>query len=260
MTLPVIRGVIRRRLLVNFRLDADVVSTLLPENMKPITVNGAAIGGICLIRLERIRPKGPACRWLPSISSENAAHRFAVYAERDGAWEEAVYIPRRDTDSRINHFAGGRLFPGEHHLARFTIRDQGGEIDFSMNAVDESVEISLRASASGAFPTDSCFESLQAASAFFESGSRGYSRKKRPGRFDGVDLRIPHWEAMPLQVHEIYSSYFGDPRRFPRGTATFDHALLMRNVDHEWHAAPKLALSRDRASTRARHPGRGRPQ
>ena len=56
--------------------------------------------------------------------------------EQEDAEEEAVYIPRRDTDSVINHMVGGRLFPGEHHLADFSVRDQDGEIEFAMKARD----------------------------------------------------------------------------------------------------------------------------
>jgi hypothetical protein len=81
--------------------------------------------GICLIRLEHIRP-----RFVPSvlgIASENAAHRIAVsWTDDEGALHDGVYITRRDTSSRLNHWLGGRLFPGEHHQARFDVRDNDG--------------------------------------------------------------------------------------------------------------------------------------
>src|SRR6186713_1755384 len=113
MRLPVINGLIRRRLLVNFRVDAEVMRRFLPTPFRPKLHQGYAIAGICLIRLEQIRPK-----WLPQylgISSENAAHRIAVlWDEASGAEREGVFIPRRDTGSWMNHLAGGRLFPGEH--------------------------------------------------------------------------------------------------------------------------------------------------
>jgi hypothetical protein len=40
----------------------------------------------------------------------------------------------------------------------------------------------------------------------------------------------------PLQVTEVHSSFFADPHLFPPGAAVFDNALLMRAVEHEWHA------------------------
>jgi hypothetical protein len=30
-------------------------------------------------------------------------------------------------------------------------------------------------------------------------------------------------------------SDFSDSRRFPEGSVEFDHALIMRNIAHEWH-------------------------
>ena len=55
-SLPSIQGVIKRRLLVNFRVDPDVVQQLLPPRLTPKLQAGYAIAGICLIRLEQIRP------------------------------------------------------------------------------------------------------------------------------------------------------------------------------------------------------------
>src|SRR5262245_37618023 len=117
MRIPVIRGVIDRRILVNYHVDPDVLSPLLPPPFRPKVVHGFGMVGICLIRLKKVRPT-----FLPSwfgISSENAAHRTAVEWDENGALRGGVYVRRRDTDSRLNAWAGGRLFPGVHHHARF---------------------------------------------------------------------------------------------------------------------------------------------
>ena len=55
--IPIIRGVIDRRILVNFRVDAAVLAKLLPEPFRPKLVAGAGIAGVCLIRLKQIRPR-----------------------------------------------------------------------------------------------------------------------------------------------------------------------------------------------------------
>jgi len=110
MRLPKVHGTIRRRLLINFRVDPEVMQRQLPSPFRPKLHDGYAVGGICLIRLENIRP--PRFPSLLGLSSENAAHRIAVTWEDDGGAHEGVYIPRRDTGSLDNHFAGGRLFPG----------------------------------------------------------------------------------------------------------------------------------------------------
>src|SRR5688572_9935773 len=98
MRLPVIAGVIKRRILVNFRVAPEVIQRILPYAFRPKLYEGHAIAGICLIRLEQIRPiEFPA---FLGISSENAAHRIAVeWRDADGITREGVYIPRRDTGS-----------------------------------------------------------------------------------------------------------------------------------------------------------------
>src|SRR5436305_8499561 len=100
MKIPVIRGIIDRRILVNYHVDPDVLTPLLPAPFRPKVVHGVGMVGICLIRLKRLRPTFlPA--WL-GISSENAAHRVAVEWDDGGGVREGVYIRRRDTSSRIN--------------------------------------------------------------------------------------------------------------------------------------------------------------
>ena len=74
--LPVLEGTIARRVLLNFRADARVVQSLLPKPFVPETHQGQAIVGICLIRLEHLRPRGLPAKM--GFSSENMAHRAAV--------------------------------------------------------------------------------------------------------------------------------------------------------------------------------------
>ena len=116
MKIPALEGVIKRRMLINFRIDPEVMQRFLPAPFRPKLHANFAIAGICLIRLEHIRPKG-----LPGLlgfSSENAAHRIAVeWDDPSGQPQEGVFIPRRDTGSLLNHLMGGRIFSGEHHLA-----------------------------------------------------------------------------------------------------------------------------------------------
>jgi len=100
MKLPTIRGIIDRRILANFRIDAERMAAALPAPFRPQLHQGWAIGGICLIRLKNIRPSFWPLPW--GIGSENAAHRIAVEWDVDGQTQQGVYIPRRDTDSRLN--------------------------------------------------------------------------------------------------------------------------------------------------------------
>ena len=130
MRIPIMRGTIDRRILVNYRVDPNVLSPILPNPFRPQIVNGYGIAGICLIRLKNIRPQ-----LLPAfagIGSENAAHRIAVEWEQSDEGHVGVDVPRRDTSSRLNTLAGGRFFPGVHHHARFHSEEQ--EIDIPYNS------------------------------------------------------------------------------------------------------------------------------
>ncbi|MEO7729415.1 MAG: DUF2071 domain-containing protein [Kofleriaceae bacterium] len=239
MRLPSISGTIRRRILVNFRVQPEVIQVLLPAPFRPKLHDGHAVAGICLIRLEDIRP------WhLPAVlgvRSENAAHRIAVcWTGDDGAEHEGVYIPRRDTSSLFNHLVGGRLFPGHHHRARFQVRDDEQGIDFAMQARDGDVAVELRGRTADRLPATSRFGSLDEASAFFRQGSLGYSPSARGQRLDGLNLLTRSWSVEPLSLQHVYSSFFSDRARFPEGSIEFDCALVMRNIEHEWRTAAAL--------------------
>jgi hypothetical protein len=239
MRLPRIHGVIRRRMLVNFRVDPEVMQRFLPEPFRPKLLADAALAGICLIRLEQIRPRPlPA---MMGFSSENAAHRIAVRWNTPGGDEqEGVYIPRRDSGSVVNYLVGGRLFPGEHHRATFHVRDQAGTIDFSMRSLDGEVAVELRATTGNKLPQTSRFGSIQEASEFFEKGALGYSETSKRDRLDGLYLVTKSWHVEPLEVASVHSSFFSNPSLFPAGSVEFDCALRMRNIDHEWRRAPDL--------------------
>jgi hypothetical protein len=244
MRIPVIKGTIKRRLLVNFRADPAVVQRILPQPFQPKLHRGHSLVGICLIRLEQIRPAG-----LPGalgLSSENAAHRIAVeWTDAGGIQREGVFIPRRDTSSFLNRVAGGRVFPGEHHPARFSVADTGGHIELAMQSRDGSVAVRVVGDDADSLPTSSCFSSLVEASAFFEGGSLGYSVTRDGDRLDGLLLRTLDWRLRALAVTDVQSSYFADEQRFPTGSVAFDHALVMRDIIHEWHKAEDLyAVSR----------------
>ena len=94
--LPKLEGTIARRILLNFRADPDVTQRLVPAPFEVVRVGGFAVVGVCLIRLENLRPKGLPPHF--GISSENMAHRVAVrYPTRSGSasrTEEGVYIWR----------------------------------------------------------------------------------------------------------------------------------------------------------------------
>lgn len=245
MKIPAIKGTIRRRLLLNYRVSPEIIQPILPDNFRPKLVKGHAIAGICLIRLEQVRPI-----FLPSfigISSENSAHRIAVeWQDESGTLKEGVFVPRRDTDSLLNSLAGGRIFPGVHHYSRFEVADESDDSNLISITVSSkgSPLAEVRASITDSLPETSIFDTFEESSRFFENGCIGYSSRPNSSRLDGLLLKVPTWRASPLKVHAIKSSFFDDPEIFPPDAITFDHALLMRDIPHEWHAEPELDYSK----------------
>jgi hypothetical protein len=232
MKIPLIRGVIDRRILVNYHVDPDVLAALLPAPFRPKIIHGVGMVGICLIRLKKVRPT-----FLPSwlgIASENAAHRTAVEWDEDATVRQGVYVRRRDTDSRLNALAGGRFFPGIHHHARFTVQESDTRFDVALDSDDGITHMAVSGRLADRLPASSVFRSLDEASAFFQAGSLGYSPTSVPGRFQGLELRCRNWHVEPLAVDEVRSSFFEDEAFFPKRSIAFDCALLMRNIEHEW--------------------------
>ncbi|MCX2745308.1 DUF2071 domain-containing protein [Mangrovivirga sp. M17] len=237
MHIPTISGKIERRILINYQVDKDVLSDFLPEPFKPKLVNGKGIAGICLIRLKEIRPKG-----LPKqigISSENGAHRIAVQWTENGKQKEGVYIPRRDTSSKLNSMAGGTIFPGIHHLADFKVNESNGIYEVSFVSNDKT-SISIRAKETNAWNEESVFDNLECVSDFFEKGAVGFSPERDNNSFDGLKLKAINWKVTPLEVEEVKSSFFQNLDIFPEGSVKFDNALLMKDIEHEWIGLDKI--------------------
>ena len=155
--LPVIRGLIDRRILVNYRVSPEALWRVLPEPFRPQLVGGVGMAGICLIRLTQLRPQFVS-RFLPQfvpplgLGSENAAHRIAVEWDHEGQRREGVYIPRRDTSSQLNRLVGGRLFPGFHHHAHFRVCERDGRYQIVLDSDDGLTHLAIDARTADRMP------------------------------------------------------------------------------------------------------------
>ena len=242
---PRLASVIERRLLVNYRVDPAIAARLLPAPLRPQEINGWAVAGICLIRLGRVRPA-----WMPGalgVRSENAAHRIAV--EWDGPLGRCtgVYIPRRDSDSLVSVAAGGRVFPGRLRRAVFDVRETAEDFAVAFAARDGAARVRVDAHLAGRLSGSALFAGVDEASAFFRDGSVGLSPGRNGVKLDGVELHTGSWRVEPLEIRRVTSSFFDDPERFPRGSATLDCALLMRDLPVTWR--PVAAMPTGAAGT-----------
>jgi hypothetical protein len=238
MKLPVIRGRIDRRILVNYRVDAQCLERILPVPFRPKLVHGFGVAGICLIRLKQVRAAG--CPAWTGMSSENAAHRVAVEWDTEDGCSEGVYIPRRDTSSRLVSLAGGRLFPGMQSHATFQVRESGTHYDIGLDSDDRLTRVHLTAHRASHLPPDSVFESLRQATQFFQAGAVGYSATTNRSRHEGMELCAMNWNLDPLVVEGVESSFFDDRNAFPAGAAELDSAFLMQGIEHTWQSLPDI--------------------
>ena len=238
MRSPTIAATIQRRILVNYRVEPDVLAALLPPPFRPALVGGYGVAGICLIRLGGVRPTGVP-RVL-GVTSENAAHRVAVEWDTADGPVTGVYIPRRDTSSRLAVLLGGRAFPGWQHPARFRVEEGDGRYRVELSSRDGEVDVAVTARAAGEVMAGSVFGTVEEASAFFRCAPLGFAATPSAGVFDGVALKAEGWNIQPLQLEEVWSTFFDDPARFAPGQAVPDSAFLMANVDTTWRPQPAL--------------------
>ena len=235
MKIPTIHGIIERRILVNFVANPEVVQNILPKPFRPKLFEGKAIVGICLIRLKDIKPKG-----FPNfigVNSENGAHRNAVEWNEEGEIKEGVYIPRRDTNLKLNSLVGGRIFPGKHYYAKFNVLEENNNYHLDFTSSDNTT-IEIDATLSENFDEESIFRTLDNVSKFFEKGSLGFSPNGK--NLEGLKLETYEWKVKPLKVRNVKSSFFENDFFFPKGSIKFDNAILMENIEHEWKSVKSL--------------------
>jgi hypothetical protein len=247
----ILDGVIERRLLVNYRVDPDVVTSMLPEPFRPRVVHGDAVVGICLIRLGSLRPHGlPA--WA-GVRSENAAHRVAVEYDTPSGPGHGVYIPRRDSNASLNTLAGGRLFPGEQHHARFRVDESPTAMHVAFATADTSTRVDVRVAVGVRFRGSALFDNLDDASEFFRHDPLGWSATRHADRFHGLELHTPSWRLEPARIERVSSSFFDDLEVFRRGSVELDSVFLMRDIVARWIPVPTLHASREPVDGRYCH-------
>jgi hypothetical protein len=222
---------IERRLLVNYRIDPEMVMRLLPAPLRPQLVSGHAVGGVCFLRLGSLRPAHVPSRL--GSRTENVAHRFAVEWDDDQGTHVGVFVPRRDTSSRLTALAGDKLFPGAYHLARFMVQERASELRIGVESRDGALALSVSAHEAPSLGGE-LFGSLEESLTFFRQGSLGFSASGRAGSLVGVRLLSESWEGRPVSVDHMVSSMFDDDQVFPKGSCTLDSALVMRDLSVRW--------------------------
>lgn len=236
--LPVITGQLDRRILLNYRFDAESLRKFLPAPFEPRIHKDRGIGGICMIRFHDLRP-----RHVPGalgIDSENAAHRIAVTWPQRESRQEGVFIPQRDTASAFNHWAGGKIFPGIFQRSTFKVVETPGHYHVEIAYPGKDPHVAFDGEETADFSKSSIFASLEEASDFFAKGAVGYSPSRDRSHFQGMELRLLEWHISPLKINKAFVRLYEDGNTFPKGSVELDSAMVMRRLKHEWHNIPTI--------------------
>ena len=234
MRVPTMHGVVERRLLINYRVDPDVAATMIPAPFQPQLVHGWAVAGICLIRLGQLRPRGVPARL--GLTSENAAHRFAVQWYDETGLRTGVYIPTRHSAAIVNVAVGDRLFPGRHERADFNSAESADAVSLAFTARNSQCFVDAAVEMRDELTDSELFASTAEASNFFRTGAAGFSPTRRSAQLDGLELRTANWRIQAAEICHVRSSFFDDRVAFPAGSISLDSALVMRDVAVEWHS------------------------
>ena len=243
-----ITGNMSRRLLVNWRVGVGAAIRVLPAGVRPKIVNGCAVAGVCLVRLDALRPVGlPA--WT-GRSSENLAIRIGIEWGTGGCSRSAVLIFRRETGSLVNSLCGPRMEYGVHHRSSFSVFDDGCESRIDVRSRDGH-RVQVHTSDSSTIREGSVFDRIDQAEAFFRGGECGYSQSNVPEIWSGLRLHLAWWELRPALVHHARSTFID---QLFDGGAVFDSAFIMRDIPHTWTPEERIRLGQlpPRVETRQR--------
>lgn len=232
MRMPGLHGTIARRLLIDHLVDPSLARTLVPEPFDLRLVEDRAVLGMCLIRIDELRPNGVP-RVLGS-TIEAVAHRISVTTPGPDGPVHGVYVPRRDTTSLPAVALGGRLFPGVHGRAAIAASDAsasgspaGDTITVRARCADEcDIDVAVGTAVE---PDDRS----QQLSDLHRSELVAWSPRRNGGAHDVAIMTCHRWVTTPVSVDRASSSWLADLPGLD-GNLHGPSALLMRGIAVTW--------------------------
>ena len=217
----VVRGLLRRRLLVNAVVDPDEAAHRLPAGLRPHETPLGTVVGCCLLDIIDLRP-----RMLPAtagIRQRAAAHRISAEWE-NGAGETivGVWVPGRRTDSRLAVALGGRWFPGVHEPARVVLDPRPAALSWRVDDGREffvDVEVSVEATTD-----DAC----DVVAGTCLAATVGISRDHR-GELEAARMKPERHDAREVVVEKLESRFIDGFR-----SAQLAASYLMENIAVTW--------------------------
>jgi hypothetical protein len=222
-------GIMARRLLVNWRVPPRAAQRALPPGVRPHLVHGHAVVGLCLVRLEKLRP----ARLPPlfGLASENVAVRMGVEIDTRAGPEKAVLIFHRDTNSWVNFLCAPRVGFGRQHRVRISVRQEKDRTQITMSSPAHSFDVAVQPAEE--LSKASVFGALEEAANYFRGSEKGYSPAPAGLGWHAAKLQLFTWKLAPMRILHARSTFI---ERMFGGTASVDSAFVMRNIPHAWTA------------------------
>jgi hypothetical protein len=232
-----IRGTIRRRLLINAVVDPDEAVRRLPAGLRPHVTANATVVGCCLLEIERIRPAG-----LPAVLGTGlraAAHRISVDWDDESGVTVGVYVPLRHTDSRPARMLGGRWFPGVHRPARIEIAEDDTRLRWAVESRGDANHYGIRVDA--LLSLSEAAEPCEPIGGACLAAAVGLSPDHH-GMLEAARMEPEHQAALPVDVVDLDSGFLAG-----FVTARPAPSYLMRDVEVTWSRATAPRLAREMA-------------
>jgi hypothetical protein len=218
-------GTIRRRLLVNSWADPAEVEPFLPNGLRPhVGPGGGVVVGCCMIEIASARPWPVPAAF--GIEIRAAAHRISVESDSGDPTTLAVYVPARNTDSKMAVLAGGRAFPGVHLKSKIVV--EAGPDRLSWSVTEESdrgdrLDIAATSSLEGIPDEGSTIAEIVLGTTL------GLSPSRSRNRLEAVQMISDHQRATVVELSDLESQFINS-----FSTAIPAESLLMTDVDVTW--------------------------
>lgn len=230
---------IRSRVLVFYRVEPAVLAALLPAGVRPRVLAGCGVASLCYTRLGPVQS-----RWLPrgfGSVTDHLAYRVCAWFDD----EPGAFVVRRETSSWLGARCGEKLLRNDHRRAHFAVDESA--FGFSLQVVHEQrAELTLRAELAGT-SSSALFGTVHDLERWLADESVVRPHDVIMPEADAVLSDGSSFAPEPLSVFELRSSFFDDPRIFPRGAAVRDGAYRLSPLRSHPDASrarvrPSLAL------------------
>ena len=216
---------------------------VVPTPLRPKILQGAAIGAVDWMRLERLRPRlipGPL-----GLSMEMCTHMIPAEWDDNGVRRDVLYVLRRDVQVSGIGRAAGLLLPGHPHPARINAIDEDVHVQVTAASNDGVCQLELGGTMAGEWQGSALFNSGQHLMRVLGNQSGGFLVFDENGSGALIELEAHPELAEPLDVQSQHSSIF-EGGLIPKGAAQPDAAVVLRNLVCLWSPRGKVLKASQR--------------